>query len=244
MSNEIPASAAPETPDAHTAAASEMANIFADQTNGAQGDSQGGAANVNPSQPGTEGAANATRDGTAGALANKGQDGTANAAREGSEGASQGTDEAAAIDYEHVDLGIDSPNAYAAGEFRNLAKELGLRPEQMRKLAQFEARMGEAVRGEMVAAGQAELRQAWGPNYEANRQLALKVISRADMATNGAFSAALERCGAACDKDFVLGLVNLGQYLNEDSAPLSGAAAMPAKTETALEGLEAIFNRK
>lgn len=143
--------------------------------------------------------------------------------------------------WEDVDLGLPKDaeiNQEILAQFGKQAVELGLSPKQAKALAQWNYEAGLAMRRQLLEDGTAQLKKAWGNNYEARRQAAITLISQLDRELgNDAFSKALNACGAACHAPIVLGLAHLAERLAEDSMGKSQPDGA-SHTESALEGLQ------
>ena len=143
--------------------------------------------------------------------------------------------------WEDVDLGLPKDadiNQELLAQFGKQAVALGLNPKQARALAQWNYEAGLAMRQQLLEDGTAQLKKAWGNNYEARRNAALTLVSQLDRELGDeAFSKALNMSGAACHAPIVMGLAYLAGRLSEDSMGKCQPDAA-SRPETALEGLQ------
>lgn len=153
-------------------------------------------------------------------------------------------DEKGEIDYAKVELGVEGIDPAIAGKFADVAKEIGLAPEQMQKLAQWQAELATTRREELTRAGMEQLKAEYGPRFDPMRRDAAAMIHRIDDAMGGGFCDALHDSGALCDPRVARGFMMLAQSLAEDSLGTSAEGATQLRQESALDGMRAVFGKK
>lgn len=207
---------------------------------GAGSGEEAGEAGENP-------AAEAEEAGQAGADADlhKAEDGDSSAEKaEPEEAAKPDPGDEPISDWSKVDLGLgDAPVDKAVMEaYGKMCVDLRLSPNQAAKLAQFQLQAVNDARNRLTNEAVSSLQKEWGDKADANQQRVINLVRQVDARLGGdAFTAALNESGASCYAEIAKGLLAIADMLGEDRLGGVSDSAGASQTESALDGLKAVF---
>lgn len=145
-------------------------------------------------------------------------------------------------DFSKVDLqlGKEANNPLLAA-FGEQVVKMGLSTRQARELAHWQMSAQEHYLKQQAMQGASNLKAEWGANAERNRMATMELITTADRVTNGAFSKALDECGATCNESVIKGLHYISTLIAEDKLGSKGGQQSIVREETPLEALQGLF---
>lgn len=148
-------------------------------------------------------------------------------------------------DWSKVDLGLDEStpvDAELLASFGEEAIKLGLTPTQARGAVQWQIAAMKAAYGRHQEAQYNELKKAWGNQFQANKERVINMITTIDRKVGDeAFSRALAACGALDNAQAVQGMLVLAGMIAEDSTGSGTQKDTGPSTETAEQGIEAMY---
>lgn len=192
---------------------------------------------ANPSQTETGNAANAARTETS-QTQQPGAQGILN----------QNPDSLPIADWSKVDLGLGDKadiNPDLLQSFgKDVAVKLGLTPAQAKGAVEWQLNAIAAQRKQYQEAQTAELKKAWGADFQVNGQKVLNLVENIDRKQgNDSFSKALASIGALDSAQAITGLLTIAKLLEEDSLGNSKPDNLGNATETAEQGIEELYRQ-
>lgn len=143
-----------------------------------------------------------------------------------------------------LDLPDGSVDKKLIGDFGKIAVDLGLTEKQAKGIIDFQLEAVAKQREALMEAGVKELREAWGAKASENQQAVTTLLANLDRQLgDNRFTKALNQCGATLLPDVCKGLLVLAKSVSEDSMGRGGSGAPISKSESALEALQAEWEK-
>lgn len=129
-------------------------------------------------------------------------------------------------------------------DFAQSAREMGISPEQAKKLVDWQLGLSRRAAAELREKGLSELRRDWGAQTEARLNRALELATWVDRHFPDAeFTKTITKFGISNDANFVRGMYLLASHLDEDSLASIHNSGNPHAEESALDGIRDVFGK-